>query len=61
MKGILRTLVTGILIFAAALAVWKLFGGDVGGFFEGAWAFLYTIIDAVSNVMVDAWNVFAKE
>jgi hypothetical protein len=58
MKGLLRSLVFGILVFAAVLAVWKLFGGDVGGFFAAAWTIIYSIIDGISDVFVKIFKLF---
>jgi len=58
MKGLLRSAVFGIIVCAAILAVWKLFGGDVGGFFAAAWGLVYSIINAVSNVFLEIFKIF---
>lgn len=56
MRGLLRTFLFGILIFAVVLAAWKLFGGDIPGFFNALWGFIYTVVDALSNVLIQAWH-----
>lgn len=58
MRGLLRSLIVGIVVFAIALAIWRIFGGDVGGFLEAIWAFLWTIILGVSNVLIEIFKVF---
>jgi hypothetical protein len=58
MRGLFRSVISGILIFAVVLAAWKLFGGDVGGFFAAIWSFLYAIIDGVANVFIEIFRLF---
>jgi hypothetical protein len=60
MKGFIRTLFTGVIVFAVVLAIWKMFGGDVGGFFAAVWSFLYSVIDGISNVFVQIFGIFFK-
>lgn len=60
MKGFIRTLITGVIVFAVVLAIWKMFGGDVGGFFAAVWSFLYAVIDGISNVFVQIFGIFFK-
>lgn len=58
MRGFLRSAIIGLLIFAAVLAIWKVFGGDVGGFFAAIWNAIYIITDGISNVFIQIWEVF---
>lgn len=58
MKGLLRSLIVGIIVFALVLAVYRLFGGDIGSFLENIWAFLWTIILGASNVFIEIFKIF---
>jgi len=58
MKGFLRSAIVAIVFFAAILAIWKLFGGDVGGFFETVWGFVYMLIEGISNVFIEIFKIF---
>lgn len=47
----------GVTLFCAiGLAVWKIWGGDMGSFFTAIWGFFYAVVDAVSTALVTAWN-----
>lgn len=56
MRGFLRTLVFAILVFAAGLAIWKLFGGNPGNFFSVLWHFFYAVVNGLANVFVEAYK-----
>lgn len=58
MKGFLRSGITLILVFGIILAVWKLFGGDVGGFFIAVWGVVYMMIEGVSNIFIEIFKIF---
>lgn len=61
MRGLIRTIVTLILVVAVGLALWKLTGGDIGGFFDVIGNVLYTIVDSVSNFFVNLFRMFTGE
>lgn len=59
----IRNAVYFIFLAAAALAIWRVFGtegseGDVHGFFQTAWEVLYVIIDAVAQILTQAFKMF---
>jgi hypothetical protein len=58
MRGFVRSAITWILVFGVVLAIWKLFGGDVGGFFEAVWGFVYLIIEGASNIFIEIFKIF---
>lgn len=58
MKSWLKSLITGIVILAVLLTVWRLFGGDVGGFFVAVWGFVYTIIEGLSTIFMQIGKMF---
>jgi hypothetical protein len=45
-----------IVIVSIALAAWKLFGGNFDSFFTTVWGVFYAIVNAVSNVLVEAFT-----
>lgn len=58
MRGLLRSVVIAILVVGAVLAVWKLSGGDIGGFFDAVGNIVYTILDSVSNFFANVFEMF---
>jgi hypothetical protein len=51
-----------IFVAAAALAIWRVFGtegsdGDVAGFFQTMWEVLYTVIDAVAQILTQVFKM----
>lgn len=58
MRGLLRTVVVAILIAGAALALWKISGGDIGGFFDAVGSIIYTVLDSVSNFFANVFEMF---
>lgn len=53
-----RSLLIFILVCAVILAVYRVFGGDLGALAAGIWGFLYSAIDAVAKVLVEVGRVF---
>lgn len=58
MRGLVRSVVVFVLICALILAVYRVFGGDLGALAAGIWAFLYAAINAVANVFIEIGAVF---
>lgn len=58
MRGLVRSLVTAILILGIGLAIWKMTGGDIGGFFDVIGNVLYTVIDSVANFFANLFSMF---
>lgn len=58
MRGTLKTLITVILVTGICLALWKLSGGDVSGFFDTAGSILYSILNSVANFFVNVFKMF---
>jgi hypothetical protein len=56
MFGWLRNLGVTLIVLAVALAIYKMYGGDLTGFLTLIYDVLWGIVDAVSNVMVKAWT-----
>lgn len=56
MAAWLRNLVFTLIAISVGLAIWKVYGGNLGGFFDMIYGFFYTIVDAASNVIVQAWK-----
>jgi len=56
MAAWLRNTILTIVFISIGLAIWKIYGGDLGSFFTMIYDVFYTIVDAVSNVIVNAWN-----
>jgi cytochrome b subunit of formate dehydrogenase len=54
MTGWLRNIIVTILLAAVGLAIWKIYGGNVGSFFQTVWDIFYGIVNGVSNVIVSA-------
>lgn len=54
----IRNVITFILLAAVGLAVWRIVGsgGDVVSFFNMIWGFIYTVIDAVAQVIENIFN-----
>lgn len=52
----IRNAITVVIICAVGLTIWRLWGagGDINVFFEGIWGVFYTVVDAISNVLVKA-------
>lgn len=52
-----KTLVV-LAVCGLALALWRIYGsgGNIGDFFNTIWSVFYTVIDAVANVFVTAWD-----
>lgn len=58
MRGLVRSLLIAVLVIGVTLGLWKVSGGDVGGFFDAVGAVLYTIIDSVSNFFANLFAAF---
>lgn len=58
MRGLIRSIVMLILVVAVGLALWKMTGGDIGGFFDVIGNILYTIIDSISNFFANLFKMF---
>lgn len=56
MSAWIRNTVMSIVIVSIALAAWKLFGGNFDSFFTTVWGVFYAIVNAVSNVLVEAFT-----
>jgi hypothetical protein len=61
MRNLLRSTVTAILVLGIALAIWKMTGGDVGGFFDGLGSLLFTIISSVATFFGNLFGMFVEK
>ena len=58
MRGFVRNLVITVLVLGIALGLWRLIGGDVGGFFNTVGTVIYTVIEAVGNFFFHLFQMF---
>lgn len=58
MKGFGRSVIIFVIVAALVVAVYRLFGGDLGALANGIWGVLYAAITAVADVFVKAFAVF---
>lgn len=49
-------IITALVVAGIALAIWQGTGGDQQSFFEGLWAFFYTIVNFIADAVTAAWN-----
>lgn len=52
----LKNGVITIVVLAVALAIYKIWGGDLNGFLTLIYDVIYGLVDAVSNIIVKAWD-----
>lgn len=50
MKSFLKTLLIVVIVAGLALAIYTIFGGDVGAFLQNCWAFIWMCIKAVAGL-----------
>lgn len=58
MRGFLRSAIVIIVVFALVLAIYRMFGGDLGGLLANIWTFIYTIIDGMAGVWAQVLGLF---
>ncbi len=58
MRGFLRTIVMVLLIGGIALGLWKLSGGDIGGFVDTIGNVFYTIFESLGNFFANFFGMF---
>lgn len=58
MRNLLRTVITAVLVLGIALAIWRMNGGDIGGFLDGIGSLLYQAIDAVGTFFENVFGAF---
>lgn len=59
MRNLLRTVVMAILVLGIGLAIWRMTGGDIGGFFDMIGTLLFQAIGAVANFFNSLFGMFA--
>jgi hypothetical protein len=54
----IRNIITFVLVAALGLAIWRIVGsgGDVVSFFNMIWGFIFSVIDAVAQVIENIFN-----
>lgn len=58
MKGFLRSAIVMVIVFALILAIYRMFGGDLGGLLANIWAFLYTLVDGMASIWSQILGLF---
>lgn len=50
MRSFLKTTIIIILVAGLCLAIYTIFGGDIGAFLQNVWNFIWMLITAVSGL-----------